>query len=123
MHVKQPLRAGPFVQVVDVLGNHQQLSRPFSVKPRQRPMSIIGLDSSELGPASIVESMDQSRITAKRFGGANILDTMTLPKTVGASESREAALGGDTGPGQNDNPPNFLASHDFSLPRSTTNLG
>src|SRR5207253_10764180 len=29
MHVEQPLRAGPFVEVVDILRNQQQLARPF----------------------------------------------------------------------------------------------
>ena len=36
VHVEQPLRARALVQIVDILGDQQQLARPFGVEPRQR---------------------------------------------------------------------------------------
>ena len=47
MHVQHPLRAGPLVEVVDILGDDQQVSRPFGVEPRQRFVGRVGLDLAQ----------------------------------------------------------------------------
>jgi hypothetical protein len=35
MHVDEPLRTGPLMHVVDVLGDDQKLARPFLVEARE----------------------------------------------------------------------------------------
>jgi hypothetical protein len=34
VHVQQALRARALMQVVDILGNEQELPRPFGIEPR-----------------------------------------------------------------------------------------
>ena len=93
MHVEQPLRARALVQVVDILGDQQQLARPLGVEPRQRVVRRIGLDRSELRPPRVVESVNQRRIAAEGLGRADVLDPMPFPQAVGPAEGREAAFG------------------------------
>lgn len=91
MHVQQPLRPGALVEVVNILGDEQQLARPLGVQPRQRPVGSIGLDRPEPCAARIVEGMDQRGVALEGFRSRDILDAMTFPETVGSAEGREAA--------------------------------
>ena len=93
MHVQQPLRPGALVQIVDILGDDQQLARPFGIEPRQRPVRRIGLDLAQPRPARVVEAVDQRRIARERLGRRDILDPMPLPQPVRPAEGREPALG------------------------------
>mgnify|MGYP003335457386 CR=1 FL=1 len=47
MHVDQPARAGALVQVVDILGDDQQLARPGGIELRQGDMRRIGRDAGK----------------------------------------------------------------------------
>ena len=102
MHVEQPLRPGALVQVVDVLGDEQQLARPVGIEPRQRHVRGIRLDRAQLRPPRIVESVDQRRIAPKSLGRRDILDAMSFPQPIRPAEGREAALGRYAGAGQDD---------------------
>ena len=79
MHVQQPLRSRAFVQVIDILGDEQQLARPRGIEPRQRPVRGIGLDRAEPRPPGVVECVNQRRIAAKGLGRRHILDAMAFP--------------------------------------------
>lgn len=102
MDVDEALRPGTVMQVIDILGDDQELARPFGVEPRQRAVRRVRFDRPKLLPPLIVEAMDQLRIAAQRLRGADILDAMALPQSVRAAEGREAAFGGDAGACQND---------------------
>lgn len=52
MHVDQGPRAGAFVQVVDVLGHHQDFARPVALEPGQRQMRGIRLHVRVQEPAA-----------------------------------------------------------------------
>ncbi len=101
MHMEQPLRPGPFVQVVDILGDDQQLARPCGVEPRQRAVRGIGLDRRERRATGIVETVDEIGILRERLGRAHILDPVPLPQAARPAKGRQPALGGDAGAGQN----------------------
>ena len=92
MHVQQPRRPGALMQIVDILCDQQQLTRPFGIQSCERLMSGIGLDSSKLCPPGVVEGVNESGIPAESLGRANILDPVALPQSVGATEGRQAAL-------------------------------
>ena len=111
MHMKQPLRPGPLVQIVDILRDQQQLARPFRIEPRQRAMRGIGLDGPELGPPRVVECMDQRRIAGEGFGRRDILDAMAFPQPVRPAKGREPAFGGDAGAGQDDDVADTREAH------------
>ena len=78
MHVKQPLRTGALVQVIDVLRDQQQIARPSVVEARQCLVRSIWLDRAKLCSTSIVEGVDKPRVAAKGFRGADIFDSMSF---------------------------------------------
>lgn len=103
MHMDQALRSGTLVQVIDILGDQQQLSPPFRIEARQRSMRGVRLDVIELRPSCIVESVDQLGIARERFRRGDVFDAMAVPQPVRSSESRKPAFGRNSGAGQNDN--------------------
>jgi hypothetical protein len=98
--VQQPLRPGALVQVVDVLGDQEKVTRPFDIEPRQRPVRGIRLYRAELRPPRIVELVDECGIAAKGLGCADVLDPVPFPQSVGTPEGGEAALRGNTRPSE-----------------------
>ena len=121
MHVDQPLRAGPLVQIVDILRDEQELARPFLIQPRQRPMRRVRLDGPELGPPLVVEGVDQRRIARESLGRADILDAMPLPQPVGPAKGREPAFRGNTGAGEDDDQLNCSHRRELSDAASVWN--
>lgn len=100
MHVQHPLRSRPLVQIIDILGDDQQFAGPFPVQRRQCLMPGIGPHLRQLRPALVIKAVNERRIARQRFGGADILDMMPLPQPVGTAKGGKAALGGNSGPGQ-----------------------
>ena len=100
MHVDQPLRSGALVQIVDILGDQQQLARPLSIEPRQRLVRVIWLDGPQPRPPRVVEGVDQRRVPPIRLGRGDVLDPVAFPQPVGPAEGREPAFGGNAGSGQ-----------------------
>ena len=92
MHVQQPLRPGALVQIVDILGDEQQLARPFGIEPRQRLVRGIGLDRRQALPAGHRRMSEPARGPGGKPRACNILDPVALPQSVGAAEGRQAAL-------------------------------
>ena len=64
--------------------------------------AAIRLDGSELRPPRVVEGVDQRGIARERLGRRDVLDPVALPQPVGPAEGREAAFGGNSGAGQDD---------------------
>src|SRR5688500_14389194 len=116
VHVQDAARAGALVKVVDILGDDEQLPRPFGVEPRQRAMRGVGLDLAEPGAARVVEGLDERRIARERLGRRDVLDAVALPQAVRAAEGGEAALRRDAGAGQDDDV--AYVAHALSLSRA-----
>ena len=102
VHVEQPLRPGLFMQIVDILGDDQQLPRPFRIEPGERAMCGVGLDRRQRRAAGVVEAVDEIRILRERLGRADVLHTVPLPQAARAAEGRKAALSRDAGAGEDD---------------------
>ena len=102
MHVKQSLRPGAFVQVIDILRHDQKLARPLRVEPGKRVMRCIGLDGAERRAPCVIEAVDGFGIARKRLRGAHILDAMPLPQPAGAAKGGDAAFGGNPRAGEDD---------------------
>lgn len=109
MHVEKALRAGALVQVIDILGDQQQLSGPFRVEASKRLVGGIGLDGAEPGAPRIVESVNQRRIAGEGLRRRHILDPMPFPQAVGTAEGRKSALRGHSRTRQDDDVPNVGA--------------
>ena len=114
MHVQQPLRTRPLVQIVDILRDQEQFPQPFGIEPRQRAVRGIGLDGFELGPSRVVECMDQGRVAGEGLGRRDILDAMAFPQPVRPPKGRETAFGRDAGAGQDDDVAHTCKAHPIS---------
>jgi hypothetical protein len=102
MHMQQSLGTSPFVQIVDILGNQKQFSRPFGVEPGQCLMSRVRLDFVQPLSPGVIEFVNERGIAQICLWCANILDPMPLPKSIGPAERRKSALGADPSSGQYD---------------------
>lgn len=105
VHVEQPLRAGALVEIVDVLGDDQQVARPCGIQPRERAVGGVRLHLLQPRPPRVVESVDQGRVAPERLRRRHVLDAVSFPEPVGAAEGGEAALGRDAGAGQDHDVP------------------
>ena len=102
MHVQHAFRAGPLVQVVDVLGDDQQLAAPFAVEPRQGLVRRVRLGGEDVRPPLVVEPLDQAGIAPEALRGGDFLDRVVLPQSVLGAEGPEAGFGGDPRAGEDD---------------------
>ena len=61
--------AGPFVQVVDILGHQQKVTRKLLLQLCQRPVCRVRVDSpvQEIVAAQVVKPVHQHRICSKAF--------------------------------------------------------
>ncbi len=118
MHMQQPLRPRALVQIVDILGHDQQVSRPFGIEPRQRDMRGIGLDLLQSRPPRVVKLMHQHGIAHISLGRCDILDPVPLPQPIRRAKRLQSALGADASTSQHDDVSNL--AHGRSL-RSNAN--
>ena len=106
MHVEHAVRAGALVQVVDVLGDDQQLGTailcPFAVEPCQRRMGRIGLRSLNARAPLVVEALDEIGIAAEGLRRRDILHPVIFPQPVLGAEGAQARFGADPGAGEDD---------------------
>jgi hypothetical protein len=111
VHVQHALRPGAIVQVVNILGDQQQLAGPLRVEPGERVVRGIGFDLGEVRAAFVVEAVDQLGVVRERLWRAHILDAMPLPQSAGAAKGGDAGFGGNACAGEDDD------VADFSHPR------
>src|SRR5690606_32095734 len=102
VHVQHPPRAAALVQVVDVLGDDQQLAVPRLVEPPERAVRGIGLRVEDVAPALVVEPLHEVGIAAEPLRRGHVLDPVVFPKPVVGAEGPEAAFGADSGAGEDD---------------------
>ena len=103
MHVQQVVRAGALVQIVDVLGDQQNLARPFPLQPGQGQVGRIGLHrvTQQAAPPVIVEVVNPDRIPLKGFRRGDIFQAYLRPDAVGIAKGIEAGFLGNPRAGQN----------------------
>jgi hypothetical protein len=100
MHVQHAGGAGALVQIVDVLGDDQQLAIERPVQPGQCRVGRVGRGRQHPGAAQVVEALDQRGIAGEGLWRGDILDPVLLPQSILGAERPEAALGADAGAGQ-----------------------
>ena len=92
----------PLVQVVDVLGDDQEVAAERLLQPGQGEVGGVGLDPGQRGTTLVVEAVDQVRFGGVGLGRRDQHRVVALPQPVCVPEGREPALGGDAGAGQDD---------------------
>ena len=97
MHMKQALRTCPFVQVVHILCDNQQLALPTRVEMAQRPVRSVGLGLLDMIAAHVVKTKDEIGVTGKSLGRCHILDPVLLPQATRIAECANSAFGGNAG--------------------------
>ena len=102
MHVQHPVRAGPLVQVVDVLGDHEQVVAEPALEVGEGAVGGVRLDGRERRPAGVVEPVHEHRLVVEALGRGHLFDPVALPQTVGVPERRDPALRGDPGTREDD---------------------
>jgi hypothetical protein len=90
------------VEVVDVLGDQEQLVADDLLEPAEGDVSRVGVYAGERGAAGVVELVHHRRLSLEALGRGDVLDPVALPEPVGVAERRHPALGGDAGAGQHD---------------------
>ena len=91
------------MQIVDVLGNQQEVTRPFGVQSCKREVGVVRLDLVQLCSTRVIEAVNQLGIESIGLGRANILNPVAFPQTLRPAEGREAAFRADARPCQDDN--------------------
>ena len=79
MHVNEVLRAGGFVQRVDVLGDGEHVAM-LALEPGKGEMGCIGPRLFVPGAAEIVEAVHTDRIASETFGRRHVLDPEVFPE-------------------------------------------
>jgi len=102
VHVEEANGAGALVKVVDVLAAEEEAVAELGREFGEGGMGGLGLSRLGRRAACGVELPDQCGIAVESFGGADVLDAMAGPKTVGGTEGREAAFGADAGAGEDE---------------------
>src|SRR5690606_25416319 len=100
MHVDEVLRARPFMQIVDVLGNRQNFALVSMLEQGEGAVSRVGFDRLHLLAAIIVELMHQRRVGGKAFRGRHLTQIITRPDPALVAEGVYARFGRDTRAGQ-----------------------
>ncbi len=62
MHVQHPRRPSAFVQIIDILGDDQQVALPFAIEPGERQMPGIRRDRRQRRAPLVVEIEHQRTI-------------------------------------------------------------
>ena len=99
---RRHLPMGAIVQVIDVLGDQQEVAFPPRRQFGQGPVRSVGMHCRQLASPLVVEVLHQRRIPRERLGRRHILDPMTQPQTVRRPEGGHAGFRRDAGAGQDD---------------------
>ena len=95
-------RPGALVQVVDVLGDHEQVVAELALEAGERIVRGVRHGLRHGVPAQVVEALHRVGVAGERLGGRDVLDAVPLPQPAGVAEGGHAALGRDAGAGEHD---------------------
>ena len=104
MHLDEPLAAGAPVQAVHVLGHEEEAVAHPRLGLGERGVAGVRAHGAGLAPPLGVEAPDEPRVLLEALGRRHLLDRVVLPEAVRVAEGRHAALGGDAGAGQDEEP-------------------
>ncbi len=93
VHMEQTPRPCPFMQIIHILRDDQQITAPIGIKRSQRPVGSIGLGPLNRFTPHVVESQHQFRIAVKGFGRRNILNPVLFPQTIFGAKCVDPAFG------------------------------
>lgn len=108
MHMNDLPAACPLMQVIDILGDDQNLTRKHPFKTRQSVMCSIGFGIQSVGPARIIEIMNQLGIGGKSLRGGDLGQIIARPEPVLVAEGAKPRFSRDPCPRQNNDPLHFL---------------
>jgi hypothetical protein len=103
VHVREPHCPCPFVQIINILCDDQQIGFPFPVQPRKRHMGVVGHHFGKTCTPLIVETMHQRRIPRQRLGRAHIFNPVSFPQAARSAKGSDPAFGGNSSPCQDHN--------------------
>ena len=95
VHVNQPFCAGPLMQIIHILCDNQQFTRPGGIEMPQRPVRSVGLGLLDMIAAHIVKTKDEIGVTGKTLGRCHILNPVLLPQAARIAECANPAFGGN----------------------------
>ena len=90
------------MEVVDVLGDQQEVALPAGGEVGEGAVGGVGLDLSKLATAAVVEVLHHGRVAGEGFRRGHVLDAVAHPQAVVGAEGGDAGLGGDAGAGEDD---------------------
>lgn len=92
MEVEEVFGTGAFVEVVDVLGDEEDVAAVFLFEKGEGEVGGVGMNGAvgETGAAHVVEALDGFGIAFEGFGSGNVLDTVAFPEAVGTTEGGES---------------------------------
>ena len=79
VHVQHPTRSAQFVQVVDVLGDDQQITLPFGIELPERMMRRVRLLLADRAAPHVVERKQPPRIAGKGLCTGDLGGIVFLP--------------------------------------------
>ena len=99
-------RAGTLVEVVYILGAEVEVFRvgfcELLLDFREGEVGGVGLGGAGVSTTLGVEAPDEGRVGVPCFGGGDVFDSMAVPEASRAAECGEAAFGGDSGAGEDE---------------------
>ena len=91
------------MEIIHILGDQEQWAGPAALQLHQGAVRRVGRHLAEPAPAFVVKALHQRGVASEGLGRGHVLDPMLLPQPAIVSEGGKATLGGDAGPGEDDN--------------------
>ena len=116
MHMQQIPRAGPIVQIINILGHQRDAVWPMLLQSGEGKVGGIGRNTGllKLPAPLVIEALHQRGIAGEGLRCGDILKPVVLPKAVGATKGADAGFRRNTRTCENDNihlDPRFLILH------------
>jgi hypothetical protein len=104
MHMDELPRAGPLMQVVDVLRDHQHLPRPVAFEQGEGAMTGVRRDVGieQRPPPGVVEGLHAHGVGDEGLRRRYILQPHLGPDAIGITERVETGFLRDAGAGEDD---------------------
>lgn len=93
---------GAVVQVVDVLGDQQEVARPAGGEVGESVVGGVGMHRRQPAAATVVEVLHQGGVAGEGLGRRHVLKPTAHPQAVVGAEGGHAGLGGYAGAGEDD---------------------
>jgi len=104
VHMDDIAATGPFMKVVNILGDQQHFTGEFRFQSGQGQVGGIGLHcvAQQLLATQIIELVHQAGIGGETFRGGDILNAVFFPQAIGSAKGFNPRLGRNTRPGEYD---------------------